>query len=528
MHRSTFGLALVTIAMIVAGLVVFNFSRQAVQMDGIEKTASGSSLQQEDTRNERDRRVFDSPLAGTWYLADKEALSRQIEGFLAEVPERRLEHICGLVLPHAGYRWSGQTAAHGTKPLVGQTYDRVIVIGPTHRVGMKNLASVPDATHYRTPLGEIPLDLPFLEALKKHRLFDQIPQAHAGEHSVQIELPLLQQALGEFQLVPIVVGQLDAAAVRAIASILLELIDDGTLVVASSDFTHYGSNFGYFPFRDDVPENLEKLDMGAVEQIERRDLDGFYAYIDKTKATICGRHSIGVLLAMLPESAATHLLCYNTSGKRTGDYSSSVSYVSMAFEGHWPARPPGTADWSADEKAQLLQLARSTLEFAVTEGKQPTPEDLGFQPTPAMKEDSGVFVTLHRKGQLRGCVGGIYPTRPLFEAVMANAVNAGLHDHRFRPVAESEFDELTYDISVLTTPRPVASVEDIVIGKHGIILQKQGRSAVFLPQVAVEQRWSRTETLNQLARKAGLPRDGWRDDASFLVFEAVVFGEEEE
>jgi AmmeMemoRadiSam system protein B/AmmeMemoRadiSam system protein A len=516
------------IALLLLGLVIYHLTRQVEQMDGMEKTAAGSPFPEDRAPDESERRVFNSPLAGTWYRADKEVLAREIDEFHDAATDRQLGHVCGLILPHAGYRYSGQTAAHGTRQLIGRTYERVIVIGPTHRVGMQNLASVPEATHYRTPLGELPLDLPFLAELKKHRLFDVVPRAHAHEHSVQIELPLLQRALGEFRLVPIVVGQLDITATRAIASILLELVDDKTLVVASSDFTHFGDNFGYFPFREEIPDNLKKLDLDAVELIKQRDLDGFYAYIDKTQATICGRHSIGVLLAMLPETATPHMLNYQTSGELTGDYSSSVSYVSLVFEGQWPASSQDDVALTADEKKRLVQLARATLEFTVREGKQATAEDLKFEPTATMDKDSGVFVTLHRNGQLRGCVGGIYPTRPLYEAVMANAVNAGLHDHRFRPVEASELDELTYEISVLTPPRPIASVDEIVLGQHGVILQKNGRSAVFLPKVAVEQGWSKSEMLNHLARKAGLPIDAWSEGATFLVFEAVVFGETKE
>jgi AmmeMemoRadiSam system protein A len=212
----------------------------------------------------------------------------------------------------------------------------------------------------------------------------------------------------------------------------------------------------------------------------------------------------------------------------TGDYSSSVSYVSLVFEGQWSPRSQDEVALTAEEKARLVQLARATLEFTVREGKQPTLEDLEFEPTATMKNDSGVFVTLHRKGQLRGCVGGIYPTKPLYEALMGSAVNAGLHDHRFRPVDVSELAAITYEISVLTPPRSIASTDEIVLGQHGVILQKQGRSAVFLPKVAAEQGWSKTEMLNHLARKAGLPIDSWTEGATFLVFEAVVFGEAKE
>ena len=476
------------------------------------------------------RNVYDSPLAGRWYEADKETLTGEIKGYLAKVSGKPLPDVCALILPHAGYRWSGQTAAYGIKQLEDRKFRRVIVIGPSHSVRMENVVSVPGVTHYATPLGELPLDGPFLKELRKHSIFQSIPRAHDGEHSVQIELPLLQHTLGEFSLVPVVVGQLDRQTTRQVAKILLGLIDEQSLVVASSDFTHYGRDFRYLPFTEDVAENLKKLDMGSVERIRKKDLDGFFGYVEKTGTTICGRCAIGVLLAMLPSESKVHLLRYETSGSISGDYTSSVSYVSIALTGKWAKNKPVPAEaapakLSDEDKKQLLSLARATLVYALDHRKLPTPDELDIRISPAMKRISGAFVTLKKDGKLRGCIGEIFPMRPLYKAVMGNAISAGLNDQRFLPVRDSEVSELEFEVSVLTPPKPVASAEQIVIGKHGIILQKDGHKAVFLPQVAVEQGWKLEETLSHLAAKAGLPSEAWKDGASFSVFEAIVFGE---
>jgi len=478
------------------------------------------------------KKVFTSTLAGRWYEADAGRLTAEIDGYLANVETRVPGSVQALILPHAGYRYSGQVAAYGVKQVAGNRFSRVVVMGPTHQLPMEDVASVPDATHYATPLGEVPLDVDFINALKQHPHFRSIRGAHDTEHSVQIEVPLLQRALGDFTLVPIVVGQLDAESSRAMARVLAGLLDPETLVAVSSDFTHYGRNFGYVPFRDDVLDNLEKLDMGAWDFIEKKDLNGFYDYIAQTGATICGRHPIGLLLAMLPADSQAHLIKYDTSGKIMGDTSNSVSYLSIAFTGTWKqgkavaVQPGQEAALTEQDRAQLLALARATLECAVKNRRMGTPEELGITITPGMERVMGAFVTLTEGGQLRGCIGDIFPRRPLYKAVMANAVNAGLRDNRFRPVQDEELPLLHYEISALTDPVPIPTYNDIIIGRHGMVVEKEGRSAVYLPQVAPEQGWDLDETLTHLSQKAGLQPDAWREGASFTVFEAIVFGEE--
>ena len=476
--------------------------------------------------------IFTSRLAGSWYPAGKQELADEIDGYLSKVPDERLEEVCAVILPHAGYRWSGPTGAYAVHQIQRRSFERVLVIGPSHRVPIKNVASVPDFTHYATPLGRVPLDRKFIAELRKHSEFQNIPSAHEDEHSVQIELPLLQRALDGFQFVPIVVGELDRPTMREMGRILRGLIDSQTLVVASSDFTHYGADFAYLPFTDDVPNKLKELDAGALDKLCGKDLDGLFDYIEKTGATICGRYAIGVLLSMLPADAQVHQLHYDTSGRMLGDFSSSVSYCALAVSGKWsevdrvaPAVEPELL--TAADRARLLRLARGSLTHVLKNREMPTVEQLDVEITPAIKRISGAFVTLHKNGELRGCIGEVFPSRPLFESVMAQAVNAGLNDHRFPQVELSELDEIDVEVSVLTPPRPVASASEIVVGRHGVVLKKAGHAALFLPQVATEQGWDRQTTLTHLSRKAGLAGDAWREDASFEVFEAIVFGEKD-
>ncbi|HNR32221.1 MAG TPA: AmmeMemoRadiSam system protein B [Candidatus Hydrogenedentes bacterium] len=479
---------------------------------------------------ERPKNVFHSPLAGQWYTADAAALTKEIAGYLDEAETAPLDNVIALIQPHAGYQYSGRVAAHGVKAVAGKPFRRVIVLGPSHRLPMENTASVPDATHYATPLGETPLDLEFIDALKRHPCFQTHPYADDEEHSVQIQLPLLQQALGDFRLVPIVVGDLDADTAHAMADVLRGLIDDRTLIVASSDFTHYGPRYGYVPFQQNVPDELEKLDMAAYEQIEKKDLDGFIAYLRRTGATVCGRAPISILLALLPPAAEARMLRYDTSGRITGDFANSVSYFSIAFTGTWgkgEAVAPAAAASALTDADQhlLLALARKTIAYALAHRRVPEIDELGLEITPNLRQVRGAFVTLNENEALRGCIGDIFPARPLYKAVLANAINAAFNDRRFTPLQPDELDKLHIEISALTPPAPVASPEDIVIGRDGVVLSKDGHSAVFLPQVAPEQGWDRETMLNHLALKASLPEDAWREGATFQVFQADVFKE---
>ncbi len=474
-----------------------------------------------------DNRVLKSDLAGIWYADDPTRLGREVDVYLDAVDTVVDGKVMALLLPHAGYRYSGMVAAKGVKQVAGCTFSRVVVMGPSHRMPLMDSVSIPDVEAVETVLGRIELDCELIGRLKRDSRFQSHIMAHLHEHSVQIELPFLQRALGKFKLVPIVCGELDAKSARAIAGVLLDNIDDDTLVVVSSDFTHYGHGFDYVPFKDDIQSNLKDLDMNAFRLIEEKDLDGFLGYVQRTGATICGRSPIAVLLAMLPQNANVQLLKYDTSGNLTGDWMHCVSYVSAVVTGQWettaPGRPPAAQGntLSLADKTALLRLARHQIARRLKSRQA----DLDVEITPAMQAVMGAFVSLHRHGHLRGCIGEIFPRRALYEAVEEQAVNAAFHDMRFPRLREEELSDIDIEISALTEPYKVDSFEDIEIGKHGVVLYKGSRSAVFLPQVAVEQQWGLVETLSHLAMKAGLGPDDWMEGCEFHVFEAIVFGE---
>ena len=475
--------------------------------------------------------VMRSSLAGTWYPADAPELVEQIEDFFEMAPVKPIDNVTALILPHAGYRYSGRTAAMGLKT-TGKIYKRIVVIGPSHRVPMEEVLSVSRATHYETPLGQVPLDVEFINELLKYPIFQNVPETDKYEHSVQIQVPLLQHCQAGSKLVPIVAGQCSLEAVEKAGAILRSLVDEDTLVIASSDFVHYGRAHLYVPFTENIPEQIKELDMGAYQHIANLDAKGFLEYKRKTGATICGSVPIAILLSMMSEPSKAHLVKYATSGEMTGDFSNSVSYMSIAFSGVW-VKPPEIAphannsELTEEDKKQLLLLARKTMVYALQNRRVPDISDLGIATSDAMRPVRAAFVTLKKNSQLRGCIGDIFPQRPLYKSVITNAIHACVNDRRFAPVSQDELKDITIEISALTAPAPVESPDEIRIGIDGVVLNKDGQSAVFLPQVAPEQGWNVEQMLTQLSLKARLAADGWKEGASFLVFQADVFGENE-
>jgi len=475
--------------------------------------------------------VLRSSLAGSWYSSDPEELKKQFASFFEKAQPETIRNLIALILPHAGYQWSGQTAAYGLKT-ISKKYKRIVVIGPSHRTAMEEIVSVPRATHFETPLGQIPLDTEFIDKLLKFPMVQNVPYAHQSENSIEMEIPILQYCQKEFKLVPIVTGQCSLEAAEKAGAILRSLVDEETLVIASSDFVHYGRAHLYVPFTENIPEQIKELDMGAYEHIANLDAKGFLEYKRKTGATICGSVPIAILLSMMSGTSKAHLVKYAISGELMGDFSNSVSYMSIAFSGVWqnPVEiepQANNSELTEDDKKQLLLLARKTMVFALQNRRVPEASDLGIAISDAMRPARAAFVTLKKNSRLRGCIGDIFPRQPLYKSVIINAINACVNDRRFSPVSQEELKDITIEISALTVPAPIASPNEIRIGIDGVVLNKDGHSAVFLPQVAPEQGWNVEQMLTQLSMKARLDADGWKEGASFLVFQAEVFGENE-
>lgn len=482
-------------------------------------------------------RVRPPVLSGTWYPADPRRLDRAVRGYLdaADPATRPAGRPVLAVVPHAGYAYSGPTAGRLYGLLDGLEYAQVFVLAPSHRVHLDRIA-LSGAEAFATPLGEVPLAREVIARLAAEPDYALHEEAHAAEHAVEIQLPFLQRALGRgLRLVPLLVPPLPAVSRRRAAAALAPWCGPDSLFVVSTDFTHYGAAYGYVPFAEDVPGRLQELDGGAIERLRARDPEGLLAYGERTGITMCGLHAAALALsAPLPAGEPPVLVDYARSGDREGDYSLSVSYAALLACG--PEAPAAGADpaaaeaLDADEKALLLDLARRVVDAVAAGRTPPSPEevarDRGGALSGRLRERRGAFVTLTLDGALRGCIGFIEGIEPLAAAVAVNAAAAAARDPRFPPVRPDEAARLHIEISALSPLRPVAGPEGIEVGRHGIVLTRGSARAVFLPQVAPEQGWDRDTTLDHLALKAGLPRDGWRSRARFEVFEADVFTEE--
>ena len=472
-------------------------------------------------------------VAGAFYPDDAEVLKKQVDGFLADGAKKIAVEgkPIALIAPHAGYAYSGRCAGAVYSTVKGKAYKRVIVLAVNHRGMPFQGGSILQADAYRTPLGSVPVDRAACDALLKSPHFGVHPSADRMEHSLEVHLPFLQRALGTFALVPITLGSIAAADYAAVAAELRKVMDQDTLVVASSDFTHYGANFRFAPFEANVRENIEKLDKGAVELILKRDGPGFGRYIERTGATICGTCPISVLLRLLPDKATGQLASYYASGDEANDYRHSVSYAGIVFTapGQWgdpPAKPaeekpPADVDISQAGQKKLLEIARKTL-VAVTAGKD-VPE---FKLDDAeLQSRHGVFVTLQKQGQLRGCIGNFRPQTPLYQTVATQAQQSALRDSRFPPVQPDEVKEIDIEISVLMPEKPIKDPLDWQLGKHGIIVRRDWQQATFLPQVA-EHFTTKEEMLAACCRKAGMLSAMWRDPQTQVsIYRAQVFGE---
>lgn len=494
---------------------------------------------------EKMERVRASALAGSWYPGDKAALKAAVEGYLAAEGAAVEGRVGALVVPHAGYVYSGRVAGSGWRLPKREAYDRVILMGPSHHGRFRGFC-VADFDAFATPLGLVPLDKPACDALRTDRAHVSAERAHIPEHCLEIQLPFIQTVLPGVKIVPILIGSIDGESAAGIAAAVSAQVTPRTLVVVSTDFTHYGPNYDYVPFRENVAAKLRALDMGAVDAILAKDAGRFDAYCAGKQATICGRSPLSVLLRMLPAGAKGTLVKYDTSGHVTGDYANSVSYVSMAFT--WPATAkgepakaeaapapavkPAAKGLTDDEKKFLLRLARRSIESRLAGGKDGEPDLGAFGADAMLRRKCGAFVTLKKHGELRGCIGRIAQpgtedsVPPLYQTIRLMSVESATGDPRFPPVTAAEMKEIEIEISALTPAEPISGPAEFQVGRDGIIIRKGYSGAVFLPQVAPEQGWDRDQTLSHLCRKAGLPVDEWKKPGmKFFTFTAQVFDE---
>ncbi len=423
-------------------------------------------------------------VAGRFYPESATVLAHEIAQMLTQVPDALCENAKAIIVPHAGYIYSGQVAAEGYAALAKrrQTITRVVLLGPAHRVAVKGLA-LPSCLSFTTPLGEVPLDQPSITALMDLAQIEVNDSAHAQEHSLEVQLPFLQSVLSQFSLVPLVVGH---ATPQQIAEVLERLWGgDETLIVVSSDLSHY------LPY-----VAAQEIDTQTARQIVNLGPD-----ISHTQA--CGASPVnGLLLAARQHGLQGKLIRLRNSGDASGERSRVVGYAAFAF---FEKEHPESIDPLG---LTLLTLVRNAI------GTSFKREARAVTAHPKLAELAASFVTLTLNGQLRGCIGSLQAHRPLAIDVSENALAAAFRDSRFTPLKADEFVNIRVEVSLLEPPEPLEFLDEsdaiarLRPGLDGLILTHNGRRATFLPQVW-ESLPDPHRFIEQLKLKAGLTADFW-------------------
>jgi len=457
-------------------------------------------------------------VAGSWYPGTAGELTESVDSYLGEAERLDGEPIAILV-PHAGFDYSGAVAAYGFKQMEGIPYDVAVIIAADHQAPLSNPISVWAEGGFETPLGTVSINKELAEKLiaadPKYIIFD--PATYEGEHPIEIELPFLQRVCPTCSIVPILMGSDNDEAINALANALLSVLPGHrAVVIASSDLSHY-------PSYDDAlrvdEATLDAILTGDTTRVRQSIKETMAKGIPNLATCACGETPILVTMKVAAGLGADTitLLTYQNSGDLPfGDPKQVVGYGAVMF---WRYQPP---DLTEEKKKILLALARSTLEENL-KSKTIPPYNTN---DPALTRHSGVFVTLTKNGELRGCIGRMWADLPLYQAVQEMAVQAATSDPRFPPMTSEELNQVKIEVSILSPLRRLTDLEQIKIGTHGLVIHKSGHQGVFLPQVPVEQGWDRNAYLDNLCLKAGLDESCWKDNPVLYSFTAIVFGEE--
>jgi len=468
-------------------------------------------------------RVRAPVVAGQFYPATATELNRTIAELVAGAQKADPDVPAGfelkaLVIPHAGYMYAGSTAAHCVRILSGRHFSKVVVMGPDHRVGIRG-AAISAVSAYHTPLGRIGLHEDSKQLRESSTLFEYSPVSDRIEHSVEVVLPFLQYALDEFQMVPVVIGGGDP---RAIAAALAPIMDPGTLLVASSDLSHF------LPY--DRAVAWDRATLRLILQLKPGELM-------RRPNSACGRAAVAVILHLARQRDWRPIvLDYTNSGDTAGDRSRVVGYAAVAFYGPGQTRGANPMEncFNAQHGDVLLDHARRTImaELGREYGREASMHLEEKLKDACFDTQSGTFVTLTLKGRLRGCIGNMSTTLNLRDGVRQNAISAAFHDPRFKPLTDAELDQVHIEISILTEPQPLAHEggDDLIARLRpnidGVIIAKGINRATFLPQV-----WKQLprpdDFLKHLCMKAGLPADTWQSEGLAVQTYQVISFEEE-
>lgn len=480
--------------------------------------------------------------AGGFYPGDPAELTGMVDGLLAEVePAAGKEELLAVIAPHAGYVFSGRTAAEALVLLRGRGVKNILLVGCSHREYFPGV-SIFAGGGYRTPLGVVPVNRELADWIRgRDRDFSAPEGVQAGEHSLEVELPFLQRTLKDFSIVPILIGRADNRTVEKLGAAMAEAVREnpGTVIVCSTDLSHY-------PTEPDA-RRIDRQTLEAVASLDPTRVRAVCQYpgfgpVPNLVTAMCGEEAVIATLTaanLLGANRGEILRYSNSADSSYGDRSRVVGYGAVAIWAPFPSASTsekeeiemneekiGQEGLSPAARGRLLGIAREALTEVVN--RRPLPGDPVADPE--LQGHQGAFVTLKRGEDLRGCIGQFTAEVPLYRTVREMALAAALRDPRFPPVRPEEVAGLTIEISVLSPMRRVSDpMKEVELGKHGIYIKRGFRTGTYLPQVATEHHMSKEEFLSSCAAgKAGLSPDAWRDPATEVyVYTAEVFAEGE-
>ena len=456
--------------------------------------------------------------AERFYDGNPQSLSHEVDSFLTlHTNDKQYDHVAALIVPHAGYYFSGNVAATAYMSLPkDKQYKRIFLLGPSHHEWLDGASVNTEADYYETPLGQVKVDREITLQLTSNAdsVFSYQPKAHDREHCLEVQLPFLQRRFKEVPpIVPIIISTNDFRKLKQIAEALKPYFTDENLFIVSSDFSHYPSY-----------EDACQVDAKTGKAVESGDVGQFIATIEgnaksgirNLATSACGELAIATLMLMMDNHYdVKHLLYQNSGDIDDHDHSRVVGYHAFAIL-RGEKKEFSLTD---EDKSLLKKIAYDSIKDSL-DGKPVS----HLSPLPShLSSKCGAFVSLHKQGCLRGCIGHFGEDVPLYEIVAEMARAAAFEDPRFLPVTRNELDDLDIEISVLTPMRRIQSLDEFELHRHGIYIRKGYRSGTFLPQVADEVNWTKEEFVGHCSQdKAGLGWDGWRD-AELYVYEAIVF-----
>jgi hypothetical protein len=447
--------------------------------------------------------------AGAFYDEDKDALSARIDGYLNAVKDLPTPSadVQAIICPHASYVYSGPTAAYAYRLVQGKPYETVIIIGTSHQYALDG-CSIYLKGGFETPLGVAWVDGALAAQIAKISGFSYVAGAQAKEHSVEVQIPFIQKTLPRAKIVPIVMGYPTSRTISALAEGLAAALQTKkVLIVASTDLSHFLSK-----------KEANALDAKTIALVQNLNTDTLINELANGENVMCGGGGVAATLIALKKrgTPTVHVLRYADSSEANQDEGRVVGYLAAAVA---VAGTPAEFSLSREEKDELLRLARQSIELYIRQNKV-----IEYQTqNPNFLSKKGAFVTLKKGGMLRGCIGFIEPIYPLYQAIIDTAIYAATEDTRFSPVSREELTNLELEISVLT---PLTKIEDprtVRVGRHGLVISMGQNKGLLLPQVPVENHWSRETFLDEACLKAGLPADAWKKGAEIYTFEAIVF-----